>query len=60
MKTQTVRLLDVFALGPFMVWAAQQVRPPWARDMLVVSGVLTMLYNGANYLTARRGEGVLP
>lgn len=60
MKTQTVRLVDVFALGPFMIWAAQQLRPRWARDAMLLSGVLTILYNGANYVRVERGEGPLP
>ena len=60
MKTQAVRLIDVFALGPFMIWTAPQLRSQWARDLMAVAGVLTMLYNGANYIRVERGEEALP
>lgn len=51
MKGQAVRLVDVFALGPFMVWAATVPRlPEWARLALFVSGVLTVTYNADNYM----------
>ena len=33
-KTQNVRLIDVFLLGPTMIWA----------------GLMTIVYNGDNYL----------
>lgn len=50
MKSQTVRLVDVFALGPFMVWAASRSSlPPWARSVLALSGVATIVYNAHNY-----------
>lgn len=54
-KSQGVRLVDVFLLGPFMVYAAtllprdQQL----ARVILAGSGVATVLYNGRNYLATR-------
>jgi len=53
MKGQNVRLMDVFLLGPFMVWAGYKSRdlPQWARTTMVVSGVGTIVYNGFNYLT---------
>ena len=60
MKTQTVRFIDVFALGPLMIWSAAQVRPRWARDALAVSGFLTILFNGVNLIRVQRGDDVLP
>lgn len=52
MKTQTIRLIDVFVLGPFMVWyAVRSTRMPTvARAALAATGVATSLYNGRNYL----------
>ena len=49
-KTQTIRLLDVFVLGPLMVWSGLQKRQrqPYA-SLLVVSGLLTIGYNFANW-----------
>ena len=54
MKAQHIRLLDVYLIGPLMIagGARSRLGNPWA-SLLVVSGVLTMLYNGANYLTER-------
>jgi len=49
-KTQTIRLLDVFVLGPFMVWSGLQKRQrqPYAL-ILVVAGLLTIAYNFKNW-----------
>lgn len=56
MKAQGVRLMDVFLLGPFMMWAASRRElGPNARGFLGAAGALTILYNAANYLTVRRG-----
>lgn len=57
MKSQGVRLLDVWLFGPFMVWAGAQQRSPfpaWARLALMVGGALTIVYNARNYLEAER------
>lgn len=58
-KGQTVRLIDVFALGPFMVWAGTRrgSLPPWARFGLASAGVLTIVYNWIRYRANVRGEG---
>lgn len=61
MKSQTVRLVDVFLLGPFMMWAAgQRTVPTWARDALWWSGLLTVIYNGRNYLLEMERAGKAP
>jgi hypothetical protein len=59
MNVQWVRLVDVFLLGPLMVWfgVAAKDMPPWARAALVASGVSTSVFNGINYVRLRR-EGV--
>lgn len=56
MKTQTVRLIDVFVLGPFMIWAGMQLREPWARAAMIAAGGATMAYNWQNY----RQGGYMP
>ncbi len=54
-KTQNVRLVDVFALGPFMIWAASRQRLPLpARLVLAASGAATIVFNGRNWLEGRR------
>jgi len=54
MKTQTVRLIDVFVLGPFMMWAGTQLENDTAKAAMVFAGIATMSYNWANYLEARK------
>ena len=51
-KSQNVRLFDVVALGPFMIWFADQAddSPEWARWALALTGVATIAYNGLNYV----------
>lgn len=55
MKPQSVRLLDVFVLGPFMIWSGHRARrlPGWARAGLVLAGLGTVAYNAQNYLALR-------
>lgn len=55
MKPQSVRLADVFIIGPLMVWGGLQLPPKHrvAGGALALLGVATVLYNGRNYLLAR-------
>lgn len=48
--TQAVRLVDVLLLGPFMVWAGLNHPAELAKLGLVIAGVATIAFNGANYL----------
>ena len=52
MKAQGIRLLDVFVIGPVMIYAASQVKEtqPWLKMVLVGIGIGTIVYNGRNYL----------
>jgi hypothetical protein len=52
-KSQPMRLLDVFFLGPFMVWfALRNIDPmdPLPAYVLAFFGITTILYNGYNWL----------
>lgn len=55
MKSQGVRLFDVFILGPFMMYQAgkKTEKSQLERNFLFWSGVFTIIYNGANYLRAK-------
>ena len=54
-KSQQVRLIDVFVLGPFLTALSFNKRlRPWQRAGLFASGVLTIIYNGHNYLINRK------
>ncbi len=53
-KSQWVRLLDVFILGPFMIWyalatAGNEELPTGSALALLVGGILTIVYNGLNW-----------
>ena len=49
---QDTRLVDVFLLGPLMVWFAMSAKgmPEWSKWALGLSGVATVVFNGMNYL----------
>lgn len=53
-KTQIVRLIDVFVLGPFLIYAASRVQSKNVCLGLVATGVATILYNGRNYIEYRQ------
>jgi len=54
-KSQAVRLIDVYALGPLMIYAAiSPAAPPMARAALAFTGASTMTYNARNYLRLRQ------
>lgn len=56
-KGQLIRVIDVLALGPFMVWAGGRLGGP-AGDVLAIAGIGTIALNGINYLKeAQRGTG---
>ena len=54
-KSQTVRLLDVFAVGPLMIWSAQYA-PKELREVMVILGLGTIVYNGANWIANNQGR----
>lgn len=60
MKSQQVRLVDVFVLGPFLAWAGWEdsALPNWARFALFLSGVATIWYNGRNYIAIEKTKGL--
>ena len=48
-----MRLLDVIAFGPMMIWAGSKRDidiSGSARLVLILGGIGTMYYNGVNYL----------
>ena len=52
-KSQTIRLVDVFVLGPFMVWAGLRAMPRGTGAVMAAAGVATIIFNGRNYLEIR-------
>ena len=51
-KSQNVRLLDVFFIGPFIIYASNKAKglSPLERNVLFIIGLGTIIYNGKNYL----------
>ncbi len=56
MKTQNVRLFDVFILGPFMIWAGIQLQNEIAKSAMVAAGAGTIIYNWNNYKEDQENE----
>jgi hypothetical protein len=56
-KSQAIRALDVWVLGPLMILAASQRKiPSWLKLTLGAAGFLTMAYNAENYRLNSLGE----
>jgi len=53
-KTQSIRLADIFVIGPLMLWAgwALSKQYPVRGAALALFGGATVIYNGKNYLEA--------
>ena len=49
-KTGFVRLLDIIFIGPYLIFLSKQQKTQNAKSLLLIIGVGTILYNGANYL----------
>lgn len=55
-KPQWVRLIDVFILGPFIMYAGVSSKDlhPVLKGALVMAGGGTIIYNGHNFLKIRK------
>jgi hypothetical protein len=49
-KSQWVRLFDVLVLGPFLIWFGLKHNEDWTGTAVIIAGVMTVLYNGYNWL----------
>ena len=59
-KSQFVRLIDVFVIGPMLIYAGTfKTLPLYLRLFLVIVGILTITYNGNNYLRNEQ-KGLFP
>lgn len=53
--TQMIRLIDVFLIGPLLIYTSfQKSLPNWLRLSLLIIGVSTIVYNGNNYLKHKK------
>ena len=55
-KSQTIRLLDVFFIGPFMIYVSQKAKGinNLEKFTLLGLGIATIYYNGKNYLDNKK------
>ena len=62
LKTQEIRLADVFFIGPLMIWGGLQLqdRHPMRGLTLAALGVATILYNYRNYELHASGADEAP
>jgi hypothetical protein len=49
--SQKVRLFDIYALGPALIYAATRKAPlgRWTKRTLFIAGVMTIVYNWKRY-----------
>ena len=54
-KSQLIRLVDVFVLAPYLIYAANRFPMPKIHKQIITTiGVATLIYNGNNYLKNER------
>lgn len=50
-KSQLVRLIDVFFIGPFLIYVAMKADlGKVTKFVLLIIGIATIIYNGSNYI----------
>jgi hypothetical protein len=52
--TQQVRIMDIVIVTPFLFWASTKVSDRTTKYGLIVLGLLTLTYNGHNYLKNKK------
>ncbi len=53
-KSQIVRLIDVFFLGPFMIYFGYKMKNNnIPAKFMIIFGILTIIYNGYNFLNIK-------
>jgi len=53
---QNVRLLDVFILAPFIIYAGTKQTNKTLKYGLYGIGIMTLFYNGINYIETQNGK----
>ena len=58
MKTQNIRLVDVYVIGPAMLYSAFVIPPKHValRISMAVFGASTIIYNWRNYQCIEKGK----
>jgi hypothetical protein len=55
-KGQMIRLLDVFVIGPLMIWAGYRLRDENLGILLMAAGAGTILLNYTNYVELQKKQ----
>ncbi len=57
-KGQGVRLLDIFVLGPFMIWFGVEAKGlnQMSKNTMIAAGISTIVYNARNFLIKQQSE----
>lgn len=55
MKGQWVRLLDVFFIGPYLIYSGQKLTQA-DKAILQAIGIATIIYNGLNYIKYEKAK----
>lgn len=64
-KSQLLRIMDVFLLGPAMIYVGSTGKvPEWLKAVAIVAGAGTIVFNWTNYVRLRkhlaRQNSILP
>ena len=60
-KTQELRLVDIWLLGPAMMAVGLTGKiPTWMRPLAFLGGALTVWYNWRNYDRLKKARGMNP
>lgn len=55
MKGQWIRLLDVFFIGPYLIYSGQKLTQT-DKTILQAIGIATIIYNGLNYIKYEKAK----
>lgn len=53
-KSQVVRLVDVFVYGPFLIWLSMREKEQMISIILLFMGTTTISYNLKNYIQIQK------
>lgn len=53
-KSQLVRLIDIFVYGPFLIWLSLREKEQLISIILLFMGTTTISYNLKNYIQIRK------
>ncbi len=58
-KSQTVRLIDIFAYGPLMIYIGSKQENIYYSIVLYFFGMTTITYNLRNYISVKKNHKII-